>query len=884
MMYPDSKYTIQKAQLDQLFAASKLAMVTGALLSTILAVIQFEVVNPLVVNIWLSGIYAITLFRMFWVFQYERGKPRTNSALEMRKWLFRFRLGVILIGVAWGASSFLFFTETDLHHQMFLVFMLAGLSAGGIVSMSVDLFCAATFVLLICVPLALRLFLSGGSLPFAMGMAVCLYMAYMVMSSRQFNKTLTDNIVLRQEAINRQDALRLGEERFRLLLNHSPVGIFHYDTSLNVTYCNECFADIMKTSAESVVGCNLNDLMSKTICVSLERALAGEPNRVEGRYAAAPDDSELWIGMTCSPSRDSRNRIVGGIAIVRDITENRQKEEMRRISEIAFETQTAMLVTTPGFAILRVNEAFSRLSGYSVRELMGKTPELFLSGRHDKSFFKSILASLKKNGNWQGEVWSRRKNNLVDPEWVSISAVTSPEGKTSHYVMAFSDVAKNKDAMAEIHRLAYYDPLTHLPNRRLLRDRLNQELANAAESGSYGAILFLDLDSFKALNDARGHDAGDQLLIQVANRLRDEVRDRDIVGRLGGDEFVVIQDNLSHFADEAARLSQKMGEKLLRVIAEPFDIDGYEFYCSTSIGIRLFREQETVEELLRHADLAMYQAKADGRNTFRFFDPAMQTVVTARADMEKDIRIALEQNQFELFFQSQEFPNRKIIGAEVLLRWRHPKRGLIHPLEFIQLAEKNNLIVPIGHWVIAAACEQLKRWESSIETRCLQLSVNVSARQFRQPDFVEQVRQTMAVHAIKPDLLKFELTESLVLDKITDTITKMQQLREVGVRFSLDDFGTGYSSLSYLSRLPLDQLKIDQSFVRNIGIDSRDSVIVQTIIGMARNLGLDVIAEGVEHEFQRVFLTRLGCPAYQGYLFSKPMPIAQFEVLLRARG
>jgi EAL domain-containing protein (putative c-di-GMP-specific phosphodiesterase class I) len=340
---------------------------------------------------------------------------------------------------------------------------------------------------------------------------------------------------------------------------------------------------------------------------------------------------------------------------------------------------------------------------------------------------------------------------------------------------------------------------------------------------------------------------------------------------------------LSAEAGEAAMQCKQIGEKLLNVLACPYSLDGYEFHCSTSIGIRLFREHETVDELLRHADLAMYQAKTAGRNTLRFFDPVMQTMVTARVEMEKDLRNALEQNQLQLYFQSQVSRSEKIVGAEILLSWLHPHRGLILPQEFIQLAERTSLILPIGLWVLESACATLKSWQGNPNTNSLQLAVNVSARQFRHPEFVTQVMESIRRNNIKPDLLKLELTESLVLDNITDTIRKMHELREIGVRFSLDDFGTGYSSFSYLTQLPFDQLKIDRSFVSNIGVKTTDAIIVQTIIGMAKNLGIEVIAEGVETDEQCAFLAKHGCPAYQGYLFSRPVPIKKFEHLVMAK-
>jgi diguanylate cyclase (GGDEF)-like protein len=418
-----------------------------------------------------------------------------------------------------------------------------------------------------------------------------------------------------------------------------------------------------------------------------------------------------------------------------------------------------------------------------------------------------------------------------------------------------------------------------------LEDRISQALANASRNLRYGAILFLDLDNFKVINDTRGHAVGDLLLVEVARRLNHIVRKGDTVARLGGDEFVVLLEDLSADMQQATVLVEQVGEKILNNLALPYLFESYEFHCTTSIGISVYCDQKECseknsEELLRHADIAMYQSKKAGRNTLRFFDPAMQAAVSSRAALERDLRNALEQGQFLLYYQSQVYHNGEIIGAEVLLRWRHPERGLVSPLDFIPLAEDTGLILPIGQWVLDTACQQLKLWENHAGARHLQLAVNVSARQFHQTDFVKQVQQTIARHGINPVLLKLELTESLVLDNVDDTIAKMNRLKAIGVRFSMDDFGTGFSSLAYLTRLPLDQLKIDQSFVRNMGVKPRDAVIVQTIIGMANNLGMEVIAEGVETEEQRAFLERHGCSTCQGYLFSKPVPIEQFEALL----
>jgi diguanylate cyclase (GGDEF)-like protein len=493
-----------------------------------------------------------------------------------------------------------------------------------------------------------------------------------------------------------------------------------------------------------------------------------------------------------------------------------------------------------------------------------------------------MSASLRQAHYWHGEIWNRRKNGDIYPEWLTISAVLNPAGGVTHYVYSFFDISQYKAAEDKIEHLAFYDPLTGLPNRRLLHDRLQHVVTTSGRHQRYGALLFIDLDNFKVLNDTKGHTIGDMLLVGVAERLQSCIREIDTVARLGGDEFVVLLENLHENMEIAASTSESVGEKILHQLSQNFELDGYVYRSSASIGISLFCQQEvSAEELLKRADTAMYQAKSAGRNTLRFYDPAMQHALESRAALETDLRHALDQKQFQLYYQMQAYHNRQIISAEILLRWVHPERGMISPMEFIPLAEETGLIVPIGQWVLESACAQLKAWENDVDTAFLKLSINVSPRQFHQDDFVDQVRKTVLESGIDPDKLDIELTESLVLDDINETIRKMEALRDIGVRFSMDDFGTGYSSLAYLTQLPLDKLKIDQSFVRNIGVKDSDAVIVQTIIGMANNLRMEVIAEGVETEAQRIFLEKNGCPVCQGYLFGKPVPYEEFMRQLR---
>lgn len=565
---------------------------------------------------------------------------------------------------------------------------------------------------------------------------------------------------------------------------------------------------------------------------------------------------------------------------ISDISERKQAEEAQRIAAIAFESHEGMIVTDAHGIIIRINRAFTTLTGYDPEEVIGKTPALLRSGRQDRQFFQQMWQTLAEKHRWQGEIWNRRKNGKIYAEWLTISAVTTPDGHISHYIGSFSDITQNSEAAAEIHRLAYYDPLTHLPNRRLLQDRLGQALLASNRSGVRGAILFLDLDNFKTLNDTRGHETGDALLIELAHRLSNHVREGDTVARLGGDEFVVILEDLGSKAEDAAALARKVAEKLNEAISQPFNLKGVEFHHTASIGIGLFQGRETVEDLLKQADLALYKSKTAGRNTVRLYDPAMQAAMDERSALESELRQALKREQVLLYYQPQVDSKQRVIGAETLLRWRHPQRGLVLPNDFIPLAEETRLILPLGRWVLETACAQLHAWSRHERTRHLTLAVNVSAQQFREPGFVEQIRDILADSTANPARLKLELTESLMLDDVAETIEKMHAIKEMGVQFSMDDFGTGFSSLSYVTRLPLSQLKIDRSFVLNLPEHRSDAIIAITIVTMAKSLGLNIIAEGVETEAQRAFLEEHGCHAYQGYLFSRPLPLGDFEAFL----
>jgi len=459
------------------------------------------------------------------------------------------------------------------------------------------------------------------------------------------------------------------------------------------------------------------------------------------------------------------------------------------------------------------------------------------------------------------------------------------------------DITERKNAEQQIRNLAFYDSLTKLPNRRLLLDRLQVMIAASSRSKCFGAVFFIDLDHFKGLNDSQGHSVGDQLLIAVAARLQDCLREEDTAARLGGDEFVVLIGELSQNQNSAVGMADEIAEKIRSVLCEPYTLDSSieseieqesYHYSTPSIGISLFGVGlGSRDEVLKQADIAMYQSKAAGRNAIHFFDPVMQAVLEKSLALQADLRKAVTNQELELYYQVQVDHASGIRGAEVLLRWHHASKGMVSPMDFIPLAEDTGLIIPIGHWVLGigywvleTACQQLKKWQGQSVKSNWHIAVNVSARQFRQQNFVAEVQEIVSSTGIEPSCLKLELTESLVLDDVKGAITKMQQLNQLGILFSMDDFGTGHSSLSNLKRLPLDQLKIDQSFVRDITSDPDDAAIVQAIISLSHSLKLNVIAEGVETDEQRQFLYESGCSQYQGYLFSRPLPLQEFEALV----
>jgi diguanylate cyclase (GGDEF)-like protein/PAS domain S-box-containing protein len=696
-------------------------------------------------------------------------------------------------------------------------------------------------------------------------------------------------IAYSHDIANRQKSELLLQEQFHFveqLIEAIPNPLFYKDEHGLYMGCNQAFEQFIGTTRQQLIGKSVYELSPKELAdryYAADKALFDHPGVQTYEAKVKSANGEHRDVMFFKATFNKSNGMLGGlVGVILDITERKKSEAELRIAATAFESHEGMLITDADNMIIRVNQAFTNITGYLAEEVIGKNPKMLSAGYHDTNFYAAMWKSLNSTGTWEGEMWNRRKSGEDYPLHLIISAVKDSNGCVTNYVASHADITQRKSAENEIKNLAFYDPLTKLPNRRLLLDRLQHALASSARSSRTGALLFIDLDNFKVLNDTLGHDLGDVLLKQVAQRLNSCVREGDTVARLGGDEFVVILEDLSEHAIEAAAQTETIGEKIRDTLSKTYKLAAYNFHNTPSIGATLLSgHQQSSEELMKQADIAMYQAKKAGRNTLRFFDPKMQKTITSRAIFEGDLRNALKNGQFHLHYQIQVDDAHRPLGAEALIRWIHPERGMVSPDQFIPVAEESGLILPIGEWVLESACAQLKSWQQDVVTSSLVLAVNISAKQIHETDFAAQVRALVQRHAINPRLLKLELTESMLLENIEDTIAAMHALKEIGVQFSLDDFGTGYSSLQYLKRLPLNQLKIDQSFICDIANSSSDQAIVRTVIAMAQSLNLDVIAEGVETEGQRQHLLHAGCNHFQGYLFGKPMPIGELNALLK---
>ena len=678
-----------------------------------------------------------------------------------------------------------------------------------------------------------------------------------------------------------------GQDQWTELLHKIPGAIARLDRDLRVLYANETQAQWLDTNVAALEGQLLQAVIPEPLLRRMaprfQRALRGETVVFEN-YIEGPGAEVRYRQTTIAPEYSANGQVVAVVVFAYDVTEHKRVEQelsqqkLRLSSLVSAIPDMVFLKDVEGHYV-SCNPVFERFVGRTEKDIIGLSDaQLADESEADRCDHYDQLAMKA----WQPLVYEQTltfADNGYCGQFETIkTAIRDPQGCVTGVLGVCRDITERKRAEQQIERLAFYDVLTGLPNRRLLLDRLERAEAACQRTGQLGALLFIDLDNFKDLNDTLGHDMGDQLLAQVAARLVAAVRETDTVSRFGGDEFVIMIEGLAPQLSAAATQAETLVDKLLAELNLSYLLEGQPHYSTPSIGITLFGdERHSVDELLKRADMAMYQAKAAGRNTQRFFCPDMQAALHARSRLEADLRQGLERGEVFAHYQPVVDQHGRVIGAEALARWQHPERGLVSPGAFIPLAEQTGLILPLGQHILRTSCAQLVRWAGQPSTAQLSIAVNVSVRQFRQPDFVAQVLQVLEDSGANPARLKLELTESLLLGDVEATIERMAQLKKVGVGFALDDFGTGYSSLSYLKRLPLDQVKIDQSFVRDLLLDPNDAAIVRTILALAQSLDLDVVAEGVETAGQLGYLRQHGCKSFQGYLFGRPVALEDFE-------
>ena len=681
-----------------------------------------------------------------------------------------------------------------------------------------------------------------------------------------------------------------SEEQKRMLLDSSAQCIYGVDSQGRCTFVNPAFLRLMGYgSAEEVIGRNLHALIhhhhsdgsvhpAEECSIRLANQ-ANQPLHMDDDVFWRKDGSPVPVEFWSHPiHRDGS--LVGAVVSFVDIGERRQDQiRLRQAAAVYENTLEGVIITDHESSIVAVNRAFSDITGYSEADVLGRNPRILKSGRHDADFWQEFWRSVFETGGWEGEIWNRRKNGETIPEWLSISTVRDRHGKVINYVAVFSDISRIKQTEARLEELAHYDPLTGLPNRLLFQSRLDHALDAARRHHSRLALMFMDLDRFKNINDSLGHPTGDELLSAIARRFMTRLREEDTLARLGGDEFVILLEHLSE-PQEALLVAQD----IQRLMTEPFTLgNGNVVYITTSIGISLYPEDgEDATHLVKNADAAMYQAKYAGRNTVRFYTEHLSRSANDRLLLETNLRRAIDNDELVLHYQPQvNVGDGRVIGVEALVRWQHPENGLIAPDRFIPVAEECGLIVPLGEWVLRTACVQARQWiEDGLPK--LSMAVNLSTRQFRQRDLAERIRATLDATGLDPAQLELEITESVMMEEGNHAREILLQLKSLGIHLAMDDFGTGYSSLANLKHFAIDRLKIDRGFIRDLPDDSNDKELTATIVAMGRNLKLQVLAEGVETERQLSFLRFHGCHAYQGYLFSRPLDAAAASVLLRA--
>ncbi|MFI3155380.1 MAG: EAL domain-containing protein [Methylococcaceae bacterium] len=684
-----------------------------------------------------------------------------------------------------------------------------------------------------------------------------------------------------------EESLLVAEERWKFALESAGDGVWDWNFQTGETYfsprCKEILGYDLKHGDERILRwkSSIHPDDYPGMMTALQAHREGEADSYQYEYRARTRSND-WVWLLTRGkviARDANGKALRMIGTQTDISERKKTEESLRLAALVFQNSSeGVTITDADGTILAVNPAFTELTGYSQEEVVGKNPNILSSGRQDAAFYQSMWKQLIESGHWSGEVWNRRKSGEFYAEWLSINTSYNPDGSAHRRVGLFSDITQRKQSDELIWRQAHYDPLTELPNRSMFRDHLEQAIKKADRTKLSVALLFIDLDHFKQVNDTLGHIMGDELLKDATERLSRCVRDTDTVARLGGDEFAVI---LSEVSDIGG--IERVIQDILQSIAEPYRLGTELAYISASIGVSLYpKDSDNIDELLKNADQAMYGAKDQGRNRHCYFAHSMQEAAQNRLQLTTDMRVALSDEQFQVYYQPiVDVASGELIKAEALIRWQHPTRGLINPEDFIPFAEDSGLIIGIGRWILHTACAQTMAWREQ-SWSLPQITVNVSARQFYEGNFKDVVQEVLDKTQLPPEDLELEITESMLMHDMVKAVSTVQDLWKVGVHISEDDFGTGYSSLNYLKKFPVHTLKIDRSFVSDIGDNPDDSALVAAIITIAHSMHLKVVAEGVETEQQLEFLRQQGCNYCQGFLFAKPMSAQEFEVYLAA--
>ncbi len=906
--------------LQMVYGNTPLSLITSLINSLILVYLLWPVVENELLGLWLLGTALISLFRIFLAVRFRRVNPTEHSIGTWSAWAMT---GALLAGLGWGAASYFLFAVHSLPHQVFLAFVIAGTTAGAVTTLSAKRPAIVGYILLATLPLAYRFFMASHAFHNAMGAMTLLFTGVTLFSAQKYSQNLTQMLIERYHRRKTQRRERARNQVLEMLTTEAPLDkiletiIRDVECENPQMHCSILLVDedtkrLLFGAAPSLpdsfkifsqgVEIGLGAGSCGTAAFTGERVIIGDLH--SHPYSDRCREVLENIGMrSCwsEPVFSSNGRLLGTFSVYHEqphvpdeweiqsinyvvklvgisIERNQTGEALRLAASIYQNTSEAMMITDADNSILAINPAFTQVTGYEEREVLGKDPGMLASGAHDEEFFLSLWSALKTTGEWQGEIWNRRKNGEEFVEWLTINTIYDIHGKVYRRVSLFSDITERKKTDALIWRQANYDTLTQLPNRRLFTDRLEQGIKTAHREAQRLALLFIDLDRFKEVNDTLGHQMGDELLVEAAQRISSCVRESDTVARLGGDEFTVILNELHDVSPVGA-----IGQKIIDCLSQPFRLREEQVFVSASVGVTVYPEDAlSADELLKNADQAMFAAKQNGRNRVNYFTKSMQEAAQHRMRLIRDIHQALAEDQFTVYYQPiVALASGRIHKAEALLRWKHPEQGYISPADFIPVAEETGAIHEIGNRVFREAVQQIQVWRADYDPD-FQVSINKSPMQFlveetAKDEWLEYLQQ----HHVSPKGVVIEITEGVLLKATSNSHERLHYLREAGMQVAIDDFGTGYSSLAYLKRFEIDYLKLDKSFVSNLESDPSDRALSEAIVVMAHKLGIRVVAEGVESEAQRAILKKIGCDYAQGYLFAKPMPAEEFEMLLQ---